>query len=405
MINFENTANAFEYRTQYQLKKAAFLFRVMANPTLTKIGSILTPKLLWLPFVRNLIKNTIYEQFCGGTNLLEAAHTAQLLNKYQVGSLLDYGVEGKTSEAEFDNARDEFIKTILFAKEKDFISFISIKLTAFFRNALLEKMHRGEVLSAHEVAERDNAIKRLDSICQAGAENNTIILVDAEESWLQDPVDQLTTEMMKKYNGQQAYVYNTVQLYRHDRLAFLKESIEHAKANNYQLGVKIVRGAYMEKERERASQMGYESPIQPNKISTDRDYDLALEECLNYIQTVSTFIGTHNEKSSLLATKIMHERGIATNDPRITFSQLYGMSDNISFNLAKAGYNVCKYLPYGPVKDVVPYLLRRAKENTSVAGQTSRELDLIRKELNRRKTGLKTKPMMGPDGLLDVPKD
>ena len=405
MINFENTANAFEYRTQYQLKKAKILFRLMANPFLTKLGSWITPKVLFLPFVRNIIKNTIYEQFCGGTNLIEAAHTAQLLSKFKVDSLLDYGAEGKTTEKEFDIAKDEFIKTILFAKQKDFISFISIKLTAFFRNGLLEKMHESKKLSDDEYAEKERAVARLTSICQAGAENNTIILIDAEESWLQNPVDDLATEMMKKFNKEAAVVYNTFQLYRHDRLDFLKESIEHAREHNYLLGAKIVRGAYMEKERERAIEMGYESPIQPDKFSTDRDYDLAIEECLNHIDIVYTFIGTHNEKSCLLATKIMKENNIPNNDSRITFSQLYGMSDNISFNLTKNDFNVCKYMPYGPVKDVVPYLLRRAKENTSVAGQTTRELDLIKKELKRRKTDYKTKPMMGPDGVLDVPKE
>lgn len=404
-MNFENTANAFEYRTQYQLKKASFLFRVMASPMLTNLGSWITPKFLWLPFVRNIIKNTIYEQFCGGTNLLEAAHTAQLLSKFKVGSLLDYGVEGKTTEAEFDEAKDEFVKTIRFAGQKEYISFISIKLTAFFRNGLLEKMHERQVLSETELEEKRRAVQRLKEICQAGVENSTIILIDAEESWIQNPVDELATEMMQHFNKEEALVYNTYQLYRHDRLDFLKGNIAHAKEHNYILGTKIVRGAYMEKERERANDMGYESPIQPNKQSTDRDYDLALEECLNNIATVATFIGTHNEKSSMLATKIMAERGIVNGNGRITFSQLYGMSDNISFNLAKEGYHVCKYMPYGPVKDVIPYLLRRAKENTSVAGQTTRELDLINKELKRRKDGLKTKKVVGPNGMHEVPND
>ncbi len=385
MINFENTANAFEYRTQYQLRKARFLFRLMANPALTKIGSWLTPKFLWLPFVRKIIKNTIYEQFCGGTNLKEAAETAYLLSNFNVHSLMDYGVEGKTTEVEFDEAREAFINTIKFAQQKDYISFISIKLTAFFRNGLLEKMHQGIDLSEEECTEKERAVKRLDDICTAGLENNTVILIDAEESWIQDPVDELATEMMKKFNKSRAVVYNTFQLYRHDRLEFLERNIEAAKSGNYMLGAKIVRGAYMEKERERAEEMGYTSPIQPDKTSTDRDYDLALEACLANVEFVATFIGTHNEKSSLLATELMHKRGIKKADERITFSQLYGMSDNISFNLAKEGYNVCKYMPYGPVHDVVPYLLRRAKENTSVAGQTTRELDLIKKELKRRK--------------------
>lgn len=386
MINFENTANAFEYKSQFQLKKARLLFKLMASPTMTKIGSWMTPKFLWLPFVRNLIKNSIYEQFCGGTNLTEATHTATLLNKFNIDTLLDYGVEGKTTELEFDEAKEEFIKTIEFAGQKDYISFISIKLTAFFRNGLLEKMHNKLALTKNEEDEKQRAVNRLQSICQAGADNNTTILIDAEESWIQGPVDQLATEMMLQFNKTKAIVYNTFQLYRHDRLAFVQENIEHAKQHAYILGAKIVRGAYMEKERERAAKLGYESPIQPDKFSTDRDYDLALESCLNNCKEVAVFIGTHNEKSSLLASKIMNERAIDNDDIRITFSQLYGMSDNISFNLAKEGYNVCKYMPYGPVKDVIPYLLRRAKENTSVAGQTTRELDLIQKELKRRRT-------------------
>jgi proline dehydrogenase len=385
MINFENTANAFEYRTPYQLKKAKFLFKVMASPTVTAIGSWLTPKLLWLPFVRKLIKNTIYEQFCGGTDLTEAAATSLLLSKYKVGALLDYGAEGKTTEAEFDQAAKEFINTTRFAKDKDYISFISIKLTAFFSNELLQKLNDQQELSHAELEEKERAVKRLESICQAGSESNTSILIDAEESWFQAPVDDLAIEMMEKFNKKVAVVYNTYQLYRHDRLAFLKKDIEHAHSHNYILGAKIVRGAYMEKERQRAQEMAYESPIQPDKASTDRDYDLALALCLDHLDVVTSFIGTHNEKSSLLATQHMKERNIEPDDKRITFSQLFGMSDNISFNLAKAGYNVCKYMPYGPVNDVVPYLMRRARENTSVAGQTSRELDLIVKELKRRK--------------------
>jgi len=405
MMNFENTANAFEYRTQYQLKKARLLFKVMANPMLTKVGSWLTPKFLWLPFVRNFIKNTIYEQFCGGTNLLEAAHTAQLLGNYDVDSLLDYGAEGKTTEEEFDVAKEEFIKTILFAKQKDYISFISIKLTAFFRNELLQKMHEGEELTDLEKEEKQRAVNRLESICRAGAENSTSILIDAEESWFQAPVDELTIAMMQEFNTDTAVVYNTYQMYRHDRLAFLESNIEHANENGYKLGAKIVRGAYMEKERARAKEMGYESPIQPDKLSTDRDYDLALELCLDHLELVTTFIGTHNEKSSMLATKIMQNRKIDAKDNRVVFSQLYGMSDNISFNLAKAGYQVCKYMPYGPVKDVVPYLIRRARENTSVAGQTSRELDLIKKELKRRKRGLKTEIVVDEGEIKEIPTE
>lgn len=384
MINFENTENAFAYRTQFELKKANWLFRAMASPTLTSIGSWITPKFLWLPFVRKIIKNTIYQQFCGGENIEEAALTAKALNAYGVGSLLDYGAEGKETEVEFDEATNAFIETIEFAKQKDYISYISIKLTAFSRYGLLEKMHNKLKVNDSEVEEQKRIVNRLDRICKAGSENNTVILIDAEESWIQDPVDDLATSMMLKYNKQKACIYNTYQLYRHDKLAFLKKNIEHAKENNYVLGAKIVRGAYMEKERERALELGYESPIQPNKEATDIDYNKAVRICLDNLELVTTFIGTHNEDSCKLATDIMQELNIPAATDRVIFSQLFGMSDNISFNLAKEGYSVSKYMPYGPVKDVIPYLLRRANENTSVAGQTTRELDLIKKELKRR---------------------
>ncbi len=385
MLNFENTENAFASRSKFELKKAKILFGVMANPSLTKLGGWITPKFLWLGFVRRLIKNTIYQQFCGGETIEEAAKTAESLNKYNVSSLLDYGAEGKETEEEFEVATQSFIQAIAYANKKDYIPFISIKVTAFTRNGLLKAMHLQQELNELEIEEMNRAKQRLLAICNAGKENNTTILIDAEESWIQDPVDQWALEMMLQFNKERAIVYNTYQLYRHDRLAFLKENTAYAQANNFILGAKIVRGAYMEKERERALEKGYESPIQLNKENTDKDYNLALAHCLNNKLNVATFVGTHNEYSCKLATEIMSKNDIAKEDDRVTFSQLYGMSDNISFNLAVAGYQVSKYMPYGPVKDVIPYLLRRANENTSVAGQTTRELDLIKKELKRRK--------------------
>lgn len=389
MLNFENTTNAFASRSDFELKKAKILFAVMANPTLTKLGGWITPKFLWLGLVRNIIKKTIYNQFCGGETIEEAAHTAQILSDYKVSSLLDYGAEGKETEIEFEEATHSFIAAIEYACKKNYIPFISIKLTAFTRNALLEKMHRKEALNEAETIEMQAAEKRLLAICTAGKENNTTILIDAEESWIQDPVDAWAMKMMQSFNKEKAIVYNTYQLYRHDRLAFLKENTTAAQSNNFILGAKIVRGAYMEKERARASQKNYESPIQINKEHTDRDYNLALQYCLDNNKYVATFIGTHNEQSCKSATEIMEHNNISKEDKSITFSQLYGMSDNISFNLAVAGYQVSKYMPYGPVKDVIPYLLRRANENTSVAGQTTRELDLIKKELERRKNAKK----------------
>lgn len=315
----------------------------------------------------------------------EAAGTAAVIAKYGVGTILDYGVEGKESEYEFDKAVPEFIKAIKYAAANKNIPFISMKVTGFARFALLEKKHSGSVLSAEEQAEWKRIYDRIDFICKAATENNIMVLVDAEESWVQQPVDELTDAMMEKYNGSKAIVFNTFQHYRHDRLAFLKVSAERAMAHNYVLGAKLVRGAYMEKERKRAAEMGYKDPIQPNKQATDNDYDAAVHYCLEHLEHLAVFIGTHNEQSCLKAAQYMERHNIPATTDRVYFSQLYGMSDNISFNLAHSGYHVAKYLPYGPVKDVIPYLMRRAQENTSVAGQTGRELSLIEREISRRK--------------------
>ena len=336
MINFENTANAFEYRSRIQLKKANFLFKAMASPTITRLGSWITPKFLWLPFVRTLVKKTIYEQFCGGENLTEAAGTALKLSKYGVGTLLDYGVEGKTSEEEFDLARDSFIRAIEFAKKKDYISFISIKLTGLFRFSLLEKIHLNKALSEIENDEKNRGIRRLEAICQAGDLNNTIILIDAEESWVQAPVDELAILMMQRFNSnRKMVVYNTYQMYRHDRLAFLKENVENAQQNGYILGAKVVRGAYMEKERARAKRLGYESPIQATKENTDSDYDLAVAYCIENREAVASFIGTHNEKSCLLQTEKMKKNGIKKNFGQIFFNNIYERIFKKSLNLPK----------------------------------------------------------------------
>lgn len=385
MPNFNDTQNAFVYKTKAELKKAYWLFKIMANPTLTKLGAWFTPKFLWFPGVKTLIKNTIYKQFCGGVNLEEACLTAEKMNFFNIGAILDYGVEGKSSEEEFEKAKQAFVDTILFANKKEYIPFVSVKLTAFFRFELLEKMHDGEHLNAQEMEEKNRAIARLDKICEAGFKNNTMILIDAEESWIQNPVDYLALEMMKKYNKNQMVVYNTYQMYRHDRLEVLQNDILQLN-NDYILGVKLVRGAYMEKERKRAQEKNYASPIQPNKEATDNDFDAAVILCLNNLDKLHLFIGTHNENSCFKACEYMRQNNISPNSAKVYFSQLFGMSDNISFNLSNEKYCVAKYLPYGPVTDVIPYLIRRANENTSVAGQTGRELDLIKKELQRRKT-------------------
>jgi len=383
---FENTQIAFEYRSNKELKRARFLFSSMASPALTNIGMKLTKlAIAWKLPVKGLIKHTLFDHFCGGETMEEAGQTAAMLAKYGIGTILDYGVEGKESEEDFDKAVPEFIKAILYAASNKNIPFISIKITGFAHFALLEKIHSGAMLSENEKGAWERVCNRIGQICKAAADNNIMVLVDAEESWIQKPVDELSNKMMEKYNKTKVVVYNTFQLYRHDRLVFLKESYEAARAKSYFLGAKLVRGAYMEKERARAAEKGYPSPIQPDKEAADKDYDEAMLYCLKHLDGLALFIGTHNEASCLKAAKYMQDNNIPANTEKVFFSQLYGMSDNISFNLAHEHYHVAKYLPYGPVKDMLPYLMRRAQENTSVAGQTGRELSLINKEITRRK--------------------
>jgi proline dehydrogenase len=383
---FDNTEVAFKYRSDKDLKRARFLFASMGSPTLTSIGMKLTKMAISLNLpVQGLIKSTLFDQFCGGETMDEAAQTAAVIGKYGIGTILDYGVEGKETEEDFDKAVPEFIKAIKYAAKNANIPFISLKITGFAHFALLEKVHNGAALTPDETAAWKRVYDRIDSICKSAAENSIMVLVDAEESWIQKPVDDLTDAMMERYNKTKVVVYNTFQLYRHDRLVFLKESFDVAKSKGYLLGAKLVRGAYMEKERKRAEEQGYKSPIQPDKEATDKDYDEAVLFCLQHLDNIALFVGTHNEASCLRAVKYMQDHKIPANTDRVYFSQLYGMSDNISFNLAHEKFHVAKYLPYGPVKDVLPYLMRRAQENTSVAGQTGRELSLIAKEMKRRK--------------------
>jgi len=382
---FDNTRIAFEYRSDKELKHARFLFSSMGSPALTNVGIKMTKIALALKLpVKSLIKSTLFDHFCGGETMEDAAKTASMLGKYGISTILDYGVEGKESEADFDKAVPEFIKAIKYAATSKYIPFISLKVTGFAYFALLEKIHSGEKLTDNETAAWKRVYGRIDQVCKAAADNNIMVLVDAEESWIQKPVDELTNEMMSRYNKNKVIVFNTFQLYRHDRLVFLKESCATAKAGGYLLGAKLVRGAYMEKERARAAEKGYPSPIQPSKEAADTDYDEAVHFCLQNLNALALFIGTHNEASCLKAAKYMQDNNIPAHTDKVYFSQLYGMSDNVSFNLAHEGYHVAKYLPYGPVKDVIPYLMRRAQENTSVAGQTGRELSLINKEIKRR---------------------
>lgn len=384
--SFDNTEIAFRHKTNKELKKANFLFSSMSSPMLTNIGMKFTQWIIdWKLPLKGVIKKTIFSQFCGGENIQEAAATAAALQPYNVDVALDYGVEGSETEEEFDEAVPEFVKAIQYASTQKNIPFIPIKITGFARFSLLEKIQLGDTLNEEETNEWHRVKNRIETICNAANQHNIMILIDAEESWIQQPVDELANGMMQQFNKGKVVVFNTFQLYRNDRLEFLKDSYNKAVNFRYILGAKLVRGAYMEKERKRASENNYLSPIQSDKTTCDRDYDEAVAFCLSHLDDIAIFIGTHNENSCLRAAELMQKLSIKPNSDHVYFSQLYGMSDNITFNLANAGFNVSKYLPYGPIHDVMPYLMRRAQENTSVAGQTGRELSLIRKEISRRK--------------------
>ena len=402
-ISFDNTSNAFEYKSKKELKKAHFLFYAMGFPFVVNWGVRLMPLAikLRLPFTKTMIRNTIFKQFVGGESLAQTADVAKVLDKYQVQVILDYGVEGGKGEAAFNEATQEFIRVINYAATQSNVPFISIKVTGIARIGLLEEIDMAmnnsheptlmkryynavEQLNDIEKEEWYICVGRLQQICDNANKNKLAVLVDAEESWIQNPVDALTILMMDSFNKTRCVVYNTIQFYRHDRFEFLIDNLKAAQERNFILGVKLVRGAYMEKERARALEKGYESPIQLDKESSDLDYNKGVEFCIENIEKISQIIATHNEYSNFNATQLIAKKGIPVNHPHIHFSQLFGMSDNITFNLAKNGFSVSKYLPFGPIKDVIPYLMRRARENSSVSGQTGRELGLIKKELKRR---------------------
>ena len=403
-ISFDNTEVAFAHQSDGDLKGANLLFSSMQFPALVKLGTRFTPWIInsGLP-VKGLIRKTIFKQFVGGETLEETSEVAKKLARSKVQVILDYGVEGKEGEQAFDHACDEFIRVIEYAATQPNIPFMSVKVTGFARFALLEKldalMHASESdaliirfdnalqqLTDEEKSEWNGVYEHMKKVCRTAGDKGIGVLIDAEESWIQDPVDAVTMMVMDEMNKEKAVVYNTLQMYRHDRLQFLKKSFAAAEERGFILGAKLVRGAYMEKERKRAEEKGYASPIQATKAATDKDYNEAIQFCISHIDKVAVVIATHNEQSNLLGVQLMEENGLALNSKRIHFSQLYGMSDNITFNLANAGCSVSKYLPFGPIKDVIPYLMRRAQENTSVGGQTSRELGLIKKELERRKS-------------------
>ncbi len=391
-LSLDNTQIAFAYKSTAELKRARFLFSVIQSPLIVSLATKLTPALMnsGLP-VNGLIRSTIFNQFVGGETLEETARVAKQLGAYGVQVILDYGVEAKEGEENFDNVTEKIMEAVAFAATQNNIPFVSIKITGIASLQLLETLNEAPRLRSgiHDSEMEDAAWgrvkERMYAICDLASEKGVGILLDAEETWIQDPIDRLAIELMAEYNKEKVVVYNTYQLYRNDRYHFLQLSHKIAKEKNFKLGAKLVRGAYMEKERLRAKEQGVASPIHLDKEATDKDFDDAATFCIQNKETISFILASHNEKSNLKIAQLMIEKGIPTGDPHVHFSQLYGMSDPISFNMAKEGYNVSKYLPFGPIKDVIPYLMRRAEENSSVNGQTSRELLFIRQELARRK--------------------
>lgn len=387
MSIFNNTALAFADKSDYQLKKAYWMFKLIEQPALTKIGTRILNFTVHnnFPLAGDLVKATLFEQFCGGETREESMKAVIRMFKRGVGSIFDYSIEGKEEEETFDAVCQEIKDIVRFSVGNPAIPFIVFKPTAFGRIDIYEAVGKGIELTESQKEEWARVVKRFDEVCQLCHENNKKVMVDAEESWMQDAADHLVEEMMEKYNREKPIVWNTIQMYRTGRIEYMQENLERAKEKGYYIGYKIVRGAYMEKERERAAEKNYPDPIQPNKEASDKNYNAAIDFVMQNIDRVSGFFGTHNEISTELVMNKMQGKDLENSSESIYFGQLYGMSDNITYTLADQKYNVAKYLPYGPVKDVVPYLTRRAEENTSVAGQTGRELSLISKELKRRK--------------------
>ncbi|KZS42177.1 proline dehydrogenase [Aquimarina aggregata] len=383
---FENTQKAFSLKSDSELERAYFLFKMISNEPLVRIGTAVTNFAIkaHLP-VQGLIRATVFDHFCGGVSEEDCLPVVDKMFEKRVCSVLDYSVEGKEDESQFDAVLLKTIELIEFADHKDAMPFSVFKPTGLGRFSVFEKKTKGEALTKEEQQQWKRIEKRFELVCQKAFDCDVALLIDGEESWMQDAADDLVAKMMRKYNTEKAIIYNTLQLYRHDRLEYLKSLHEEARVYGFKIGVKIVRGAYMEKENERAEEKGYPTPICASKEHTDENFNTTMKYILENIEDISVFIGTHNEHSSYLAMQLMDDLSIAKDDFRVWFGQLYGMSDHISFNQAAEGYNVAKYLPFGPVRDVMPYLIRRAEENTSVAGQTSRELNLLSQEKKRRK--------------------
>lgn len=385
-LDFQDTATAFADKSDSQLKEKYRLFKMLNSPFLNAIGTRAAKFALGLGLpVEGMIKSTIFEQFCGGETIEECEQAVRVLGNSHVGTILDYSVEGKATEQDFERTKDEIIRTITRAKDDPNIPFAVFKVTGVAPLGTLERLSGRKKLDAKSQAKSERIHTRVAEICEYAYSVKQPVFIDAEESWIQDAIDRLAVEMMERFNREQPIVFNTIQLYRTDRFQYLKESRRQAQLDGYIYAAKLVRGAYMEKERARAAEKGTPSPIHVDKKDTDADYNAALDYCLKHHRDMAFVAGTHNEESTQHLAEAMHKNGIAANHPHIFFSQLYGMGDNISYVLSANDYNVSKYVPYGPVADAIPYLIRRAQENTSAAGQVSRELELIEKELERRK--------------------
>lgn len=385
-LDFQDTETAFAPLSDKELKEKYRLFSMLNSPFLSGIGTRMAKFALSMGLpVEGMIKRTIFEQFCGGETIEESNRVVEQLGRSHIGTILDYAVEGKSSEADFDATKDEIIRTVERAKDDPNIPFSVFKVTGIAPLGTLERLSARKKLDAKSQAKAERIHSRFEEICSTAHSVGQPIFIDAEHTWLQDAIDRMATEMMEKFNRETPIVYNTIQLYRTDRLQYLRNARKEASKNGYWLGMKLVRGAYMEAERERATENGYPSPIHNDKAATDEDYNAAIEYCLKHLGEMAFVNATHNEESAQLLARRMNELGLPEDHPRIFFSQLYGMGDNISYVLAKRGYNVSKYAPYGPVADAVPYLIRRAEENTSAAGHMSRQLEMITRELKRRK--------------------
>lgn len=387
-LNFENTQIAFAYKNNKELIRDYQIFRLINQGWLVKLGTSMASKLINAGIKTPIaigMRPTVYAVFCGGDDLQQTTYKIDKLYHYKVKCILDYGVEGKESEADFARTEKAIKEAILFAAKNDAVDIVSSKFTGLIPFSILEKLHAKQSLTNDELIIYRKAKDRIYSISKLAYDNNVSLFVDAEESWIQQPLDDLTFELMQQFNREKPIIYNTFQLYRKDRLAYFKQEVQRANKEGIIYAAKLVRGAYMEKEADRAKVLNYENPIQHTKENTDKDYNAALQFAIENINTVAVCVATHNEQSTLLATTLMQQNNLPKNHPNIHFSQLFGMSDQITFNLAAEGYNAGKYMPYGPVKDVIPYLIRRAQENTSVAGQMGRELKLLKQEVKRRK--------------------